>query len=101
MAEYIGIDLHKQTSYVTKMDAQGKILEQRNLRNDPDTLRGSGHALCRRGDPCSPQASAPSVLTFPLDSLLFRPLSLPTPYRLSAPSEGRDGETGRDVWSVE
>ena len=40
MAEYIGIDLHKQTSYVTKMDAQGKILEQRNLRNDPDTLRG-------------------------------------------------------------
>lgn len=40
MAEYIGIDLHKQTSYVTRMDAQGKILEQRNLRNDPDTLRG-------------------------------------------------------------
>ena len=40
MPEYIGIDLHKQTSYVTKMDAQGKILEQRNLRNDPDTLRG-------------------------------------------------------------
>src|SRR3990172_8783215 len=40
MAEYIGIDLHKQTSYVTKMDAQGKILEQRNLRNDPETLRG-------------------------------------------------------------
>src|SRR3990167_2930037 len=40
MPEYIGIDLHKQTSYVTKMDAQGKILEQRNLRNDPETLRG-------------------------------------------------------------
>jgi hypothetical protein len=34
------IHLHKQTSYVTKIDAQGKILEQRNLRNDPDTLRG-------------------------------------------------------------
>src|SRR3990172_9490477 len=40
MPEDIGIDLHKQTAYVTKMDAQGKILEQRNLRNDPDTLRG-------------------------------------------------------------
>ena len=40
MPEYIGIDLHKQTSYVTKMNAQGKILEQRNLRNDPETLRG-------------------------------------------------------------
>ncbi len=40
MRQYIGIDLHKQTSYVTRMNERGKILEQLNLSNDPDTLRG-------------------------------------------------------------
>jgi len=40
MRQYIGIDLHKQTSYVTRMNERGKILEQINLSNDPDTLRG-------------------------------------------------------------
>ncbi len=39
MRHYIGIDLHKATSYVTKMDEQGTILEQQNLRNEAETLR--------------------------------------------------------------
>ncbi len=51
----------------------------------------------------------PSVLKFSLDSLLFRPLSSPYPYvyypPLVYPTRQRtpsgDGETGRDVWSVE
>jgi transposase len=40
MRQYIGIDLHKQTSYVTRMNEKGKIVEQINLSNDADTLRG-------------------------------------------------------------
>ena len=35
-----------------------------------DLISWRGHP---RGDPCSPQASAPSVLKFSFDSLLFRP----------------------------
>lgn len=38
MAEYIGIDLHKQTSYVTKMDGRGKIKEQIQLKTNPESL---------------------------------------------------------------
>ena len=34
MGHYIGIDLHKATSYVTKMDEQGTILEQQNLTGE-------------------------------------------------------------------
>ncbi|HXG50976.1 MAG TPA: hypothetical protein VNN77_06150, partial [candidate division Zixibacteria bacterium] len=40
MPEYIGIDLHSQSSYITRMDEKGRILERLNLRNDPDTIRG-------------------------------------------------------------
>lgn len=40
MAHCIGIDLHKATSYVTTVDETGRILDQRNLRNEPETLRG-------------------------------------------------------------
>lgn len=40
MRQYIGIDLHSQSSYITRMNEKGKILEQLNLHNDPDTLRG-------------------------------------------------------------
>ncbi len=39
MAHCIGIDLHKATSYVTTVDETGRILDQRNLRNEPETLR--------------------------------------------------------------
>jgi transposase len=39
MGHCIGIDLHKATSYVTTVDETGRILEQRNLRNEPETLR--------------------------------------------------------------
>jgi hypothetical protein len=38
MAEYIGVDLHKQTSYVTKMDGRGKIKEQIQLKTNPESL---------------------------------------------------------------
>lgn len=38
MAEYIEIDLHKQTSYVTKMDGRGKIKEQIQLKTNPESL---------------------------------------------------------------
>ena len=31
MSEYIGIDLHKAKSFVTRLDAQGRVLEQVNL----------------------------------------------------------------------
>lgn len=40
MKQFIGVDLHKQTSYVTRINERGKILEQVNLVNDADTLRG-------------------------------------------------------------
>lgn len=39
MGNCIGIDLHKATSYVTTVDETGRILDQRNLRNEPGTLR--------------------------------------------------------------
>ena len=31
MSEYIGIDLHKAKSFVTRLDARGRVLEQVNL----------------------------------------------------------------------
>ncbi len=39
MSDCIGIDLHKATSYVTKVDEHGQIVERLNLRNEPETLR--------------------------------------------------------------
>jgi len=38
MNEYIGIDFHKQTSYITRMDRDGNILEQLKVRNRPEEL---------------------------------------------------------------
>jgi transposase len=38
MNEYIGIDFHKQTSYITRMDGEGNILEQLRVRNKPEEL---------------------------------------------------------------
>jgi len=40
MPQYIGIDLHKATSFITRMDQRGRILEQLQLRNDAPTLQG-------------------------------------------------------------
>ncbi len=40
MPQYIGIDLHKATSFITRMDQRGRILEQVQLRNDAPTLQG-------------------------------------------------------------
>lgn len=39
MGHSIGIDLHKVTSYLTTVNETGRILEQRTLRNEPETLR--------------------------------------------------------------
>jgi len=37
---YLGVDFHKHTSYVTKLDAEGKLVAQFEMRNDRETLRG-------------------------------------------------------------
>jgi hypothetical protein len=33
MKEYIGIDFHRQTPYITRMDEEGNILEQLKVIN--------------------------------------------------------------------
>ncbi|MFQ5852008.1 MAG: hypothetical protein ACE5JU_15665 [Candidatus Binatia bacterium] len=40
MPQNIGIDLHKATAFITRMDQRGRILEQVNLRTDAATLKG-------------------------------------------------------------
>jgi len=40
MPQYIGIDLHKATSFITRMDQRGRILEQVQLRTDAASLGG-------------------------------------------------------------
>jgi transposase len=40
MPQYIGIDLHKATTFVTRMDQHGRILEQVQLRTDAPSLGG-------------------------------------------------------------
>lgn len=39
MKQYIGVDLHEKTSFITKVNEKGKVLQQVNLKNDPETLR--------------------------------------------------------------
>ncbi len=39
MGQYIGVDLHQKTSYVTRVNEKGKVLEQVDLKNDADTLK--------------------------------------------------------------
>ena len=39
MTEYIGIDLHKAKSFVTRMDEQGTVLEQRHLVHNTGALQ--------------------------------------------------------------
>ena len=39
MGQYIGVDLHEKTSFVTRVNEKGKVLEQVNLKNDPETLK--------------------------------------------------------------
>ncbi|GFP27422.1 IS110 family transposase, partial [Candidatus Hakubella thermalkaliphila] len=38
MKQYIGIDFHRQTSYITRMDKEGNILEQLKVKNRPEEL---------------------------------------------------------------
>ncbi len=38
--QYIGIDLHKATTFITRMDQRGRILEQVQLRTDAPTFTG-------------------------------------------------------------
>ncbi len=40
MPQYIGIDLHKATAMITRMDQRGRILEQVQLRTDAASLGG-------------------------------------------------------------
>lgn len=40
MPQYIGIDLHKATTFITRMDQRGRILEQVQLRTDASSLGG-------------------------------------------------------------
>jgi transposase len=42
---YVGVDYHKHYSVATKMDEQGRVVEQVRLRNDPDTLVGYAQRL--------------------------------------------------------
>lgn len=39
MVQYIGVDLHERTSFITKVNEKGKILQQIELKNDPENLR--------------------------------------------------------------
>lgn len=36
---YVGIDFHKRNTYVTKMDEEGNILEEKNLKNEGEMLK--------------------------------------------------------------
>jgi len=36
---HIGIDFHKATSYITTMNAKGKVVESYEIRNNPETIR--------------------------------------------------------------
>ena len=38
MKQYIGIDFHRQTSYITRMDKEGNILEQLKVKNREEEL---------------------------------------------------------------
>jgi len=44
---YIGIDFHKQLSYVTRMDEQGKIVESFEFRNSRENLESLARSLSR------------------------------------------------------
>lgn len=35
---YVGIDFHKRNTYVIRMDEEGNIVKQENLKNEPDVL---------------------------------------------------------------
>lgn len=39
MGHYIGVDLHQKNTYITRMNDRGKVLEQVNLKSDPEILR--------------------------------------------------------------
>lgn len=39
MGHYIGVDLHQKNTYITRVNERGKVLEQTNLKSDPEILR--------------------------------------------------------------
>ena len=43
--DYVGIDFHKEYSFVTEMDEAGVICRQAKLANDPATLKGYLNSL--------------------------------------------------------
>lgn len=42
---YVGIDFHKYNTYVTRMDKEGNILEEKNLKNKPEILKSFINSL--------------------------------------------------------
>jgi len=44
---YVGIDFHKRNTYVTRMDEEGNIMKQENLKNDPDALEDFVNSLSK------------------------------------------------------
>ncbi len=47
MPQYIGIDLHKATAFITRMDQRGRILEQVQLRNGAPQFRSLYHRVAK------------------------------------------------------
>ncbi len=42
---YVGIDFHKRNTYVTRVDEEGNIVQQENLKNEPRILEDFVHSL--------------------------------------------------------
>lgn len=47
---YVGIDFHKRNTYVTKMDEEGNILSQENLKNEGGVLEAFVDSLTREDE---------------------------------------------------
>jgi transposase len=39
VGQYIGVDLHQKTTFITRINERGKVLEQVNLRSEPEVLQ--------------------------------------------------------------
>lgn len=40
MGQYIGVDLHQKNTYITRVNDRGKVLEQINLKSEPEIIKG-------------------------------------------------------------
>ena len=53
---YVGLDYHKHTSYVTKLDEQGKVLSQFEMKNTIENIKGFSQSL-QAGDQLAVEAT--------------------------------------------